>query len=229
MISAVDLYQPNGDWREVTVEKLNNRGELCLNRDNGNKQTFHYTLEVSTGDLYGLRGDADPPHIIAGKAFAIFIVTPFYMLGLMSANFLKIIVDVTSIFWKVIPQSISELSSKGIRATLANALMTVIFEIPNEIILDLWRICRSPLYAIGVQVASLYTMLSPYEGRKWIGKIESQWHDGTPYQKSILDTPAENCVDEVLHDGRILFLAVCMQKMGNIHDKVGSLEKYRIV
>ncbi len=223
----MDLYQPNADWRNVTVEKLNSRGDLCI-KDNGSPQTFEYTLEESTGDLYGLQGKPDAPHTIAAKSLGIFFITPIYTLGLISANLLKMVADITSIFWKVIPQLIQELSAKGIRAALGNAIMTIVFEIPNEMILDLWRVCRSPLYAVAIEVACLYTMLSPYEGRKWIGKIESQWHDGTPYTKHLQDTPASECVDEVLFDGKVLFMAVCMQKMGNIYDKVDKLDKFRV-
>ena len=40
----MDLYQPNADWRNVTVEKLNGRGDLCK-IDDGSPETFEYTLE----------------------------------------------------------------------------------------------------------------------------------------------------------------------------------------
>jgi len=227
MISATDLYQPSADWRNVTVEKLTSRGDLCLN-DNGTPKTFDYTIEESTGDLYGLHGNPDPAHIVAVKAVGIFLVTPIYTFGLLCANLLKMVVDITSIFWKVIPESIQNLSTKGIRATLVNAVMTVIFEIPNDLILGVMRICRTPFYAVALEVACLYAMFSPYEGRKWIGKIESQWHENTPYKNHLLETLPNDCVDALLFDNKVIFLAVCMQKMGNIHDKVGKLDKYKI-
>ena len=119
MISAMDLYQPNADWSNVTVEKLNGQGDLCI-KDNGSPQTFEYlhSREKSTGDLYGLQGKPDSPHIIAAKSLGIFFITPIYTIGLIGANLLKMVADITSIFWKVIPQLIQELSAKGIKAAL---------------------------------------------------------------------------------------------------------------
>jgi len=226
MLSAI-YDQPTSDWRQITVEKLNRYGRPVSNLD-GSRETFRYDLEESTGDLYGLLGDPDPGYIIAFKSFQIFLVTPLYMASLMIANLLKVIGDVTSIFWKVLPQIAADLSQKGIVAALGNAIMAVTVEIPCEIVADLWRICRSPLYAVGMEIACLYGMISPYEGRKWIGKIESNWHERVPYYEDIRSATSETCLREIFK-GKIFFIAICMQKMGNIHDKVGELNKYIIL
>lgn len=227
-----NIYQ-NDDWRTVTVHKRNNEGEECKKGEV--YQKFKYTMEVSTGDLYGLKGDPDPRYIISLKAVAIFAFTSLWMVGIMTANLIKIGVDVTSIFWKVIPQMIRELYSKGIVSALGNAVMATIYEIPKEICLDIWRICRSPIFALGMEFASLYAIFSPYEGRKWIGKVESAWRDETPYRLNVnkLDNKKYDSdrfyLFKQISKGKILFMAICMQKMGNIYDKVGNLNKYEIV
>jgi len=225
MLSATFLG--NSDWREVAVEKLNRYGKPVFALD-GSHKTFRYDLEVSTGDLYGLQGDPDPAYVIALKSFGVFLLTPVYMGSVMIANLLKIIGNITSIFWKVIPQMVSDLLQKGVIATLGNAVMAIIFEIPCEIAADLCRICRSPLYAVGMEIASLYGMFSPYEGRKWIGKIESSWHDNLPYYEDVRSTTLDTFLKETFK-GKILFLAICMQKMGNINDKVNGINKYIIM
>lgn len=227
VVSGLDLYTPNADWKTIDVQKRDSRGKIC-NTIVGLPQKFQYTLEVSTGDLYGLSGKPDPAHVIAAKAFFIFLGSSPYMVALMCANFVKIAFDITSVFWKVIPQMLSDIFKKSIFAALGNGFMSVVYEIPKEIVLDIWRICRSPLYTVGLMFASLYTLISPFEGRKWIGKIESEWHDGIPYKMNLnKQSNPENFYTDIAM-GKVLFLAICMQKMGNIGDKVGAFDKFEI-
>jgi hypothetical protein len=227
-----NIYQ-NDDWRTITVHKLNSEGQRCEKEKK--PQEFKYTMEVSTGDLYGLKGDPDPRYIISLKAVAVFAFTSLWLVGIMTANLIKIAIDVSSIFWKVIPQMLHELYSKGIVSALGNAIMATVYEIPKEICFDIWRICRSPFFALGMEFASLYAIFSPYEGRKWIGKVESIWRDETPYKLNVNNLDGKKIDKDPFHlfkeiaKGKILFMAICMQKMGNIHDKVGNKNKYEIV
>lgn len=226
MLSCV--YGANADWRRITVEKLNRRGETELTAAGMPKQ-FRYDLESSTGDLYGFKGDPDAPETVAAKSLLIFCITPLYLAGMICAHLLKTASDILSIFWKVLPQLIKDLSAKGPGASFGNTMMAVFIEIPLEIGADLLRICRSPFFAVALEIACLYTMISPYEGRKWIGKIENLWHEGLHYHLDVRDTDPARCFEEIVYDGKILFLGICMQRMGNIHDKVRDLDKYRIL
>lgn len=221
------LYTPNADWKTIDVQKRDSRGKIC-NTTVGLPQKFQYTLEVSSGDLYGLDGKPDPAHVIAIKAFFIFLGSSPYMACLMCANLVKIAIDITSVFWKIIPQMLSDISKKGFFDALGNGCMAVVYEIPKEIVLDVWRICRSPLFTVGLMLACLYTLVSPFEGRKWIGKIETQWHDGISYKMNLnkKTEPEQFYTDIAL--GKVLFFAMCMQKMGNINDKVGGFDKFEI-
>lgn len=212
----------NGDWVNTKVLKIGS---------NGTEKWKRYTQELSTGDLYGVplneemcgssKGDPEPPVGIALKCAGIFVATPFYMLGVMGVNALKIIVDISSIFWRIIPQFIEEFSTKKCIAAMGNFFMSINWDLPHAIMQDIWRVVRSPLYAGGMALACVYGIVSPYEGRKWISKIEGLWHEASYKMDFRLGMSKKYSLTQFISDiakGKILFLAWCMQKRGNIND-----------
>lgn len=223
----------NEDWRNITVYQKNSNGELRKN-EVGSPIKFQYTQEISTGDLYGGRLSSDEPtqglspdepYVISIKAIGLFCFTPLYTLGLIVGNLVQIAVKATSIFWRVIPQIIQERSTKGILPAFGNGVVAIVAEIPLQIIQDIWRICRAPIYALGVMFACIYALPVPYEGRKWIGRIENAWHEGASYKMHGQCEP--DCISDA-KEGKFYFAAICMQKRGNIADKAGNMDKYEI-
>jgi len=235
-VPTQDEYHPkkHGDWRTVTLLKRDHTGEYVKN-DSGTLRKFNFTQEVSTGDLYGIpkpHFPPDEPFVVAAKAIGMCVITPIYMLGMMIANAIKIVSDMTPIFWRVIPKLIADLNTKGIIGAFGNAFMAVVIEVPTEVVQDIWRICRSPLFAIGMMFACLYAPFSPFEARKWIGKIEKLWHEGTSYNMDVrLDQGKDVDFAKLFSSalkGKIWFLGYCMQKRGNIADKVAGKDKFEL-
>lgn len=211
----------SGDWATVYLYKR---------KEDGKQFSFDrkYILEISTGDLYGIpEEEPTKPISIAIKCAGIFLATPFYMLGIMTFHSIVAVVDIASVFWKVIPQLINQLRIKPIVACLGNAYMTVAHELPSKLGADIRRIVRSPFFAIGMLFAAAFGVIYPQEGRKWLGQIEYEWHEGASYRQDIRYRRKYEWSDIYPYayychalEGRIFNLGYCMQKRGNIHDKV---------
>jgi len=159
------------------------------------------------------------------------------MLGGMCANFVKIAIDISSIAWRILPQFGRDFKSKGCLAALGNAILATFWDVPHAVMQDIWRIVRSPFYATGMMFACMYTIVRPFEGRVWIGKIETLWHEGAPHRmdlryrgkdrsKDLWNQSLKEKIEELL-EGKFLFLSYCMLKRGNINDEVAGKPRFR--
>jgi|GEM_PF-3136487 len=234
--SRVEIGLP-ADWSRVTLVKRNDMGNVISSR--GEPTRFHYHRENSTDDLYGLQDPKkgiDTASVVSAKAFGIFLAAPIYTLGMMVTSLIRIAINVSAIFWRTVPQFIKNISIKGPVQALANLAMRTFFEFPLEIAKDIWRIIRSPLYGIGMMAASLVALPCPLEGRKWLGKIEKDWHEGLSCnmdirygrsQKDLEDLPFSELVSEI-SNGKIFLLGYCMYKRGNLSEKIAGKPRFEI-
>ncbi|NGX38206.1 MAG: hypothetical protein K1000chlam2_01378 [Chlamydiae bacterium] len=235
---TTEKQQIAGDWCNITVHKRDLDGNIikCL----GTPIKFRHTQEISTGNLYGVeekKTGLHKPHQIAMQAFRMFLAIPFYALGIMFANAIKIAIDLSAIFWRVIPNLINDLKVKAPLASLGHGIMTVVVEIPTNVMKDMWRIAKSPLYAALMMTAALFTMLSPLEGRKWLGEVEYEWHEKVSYRMDIRHGKTEKEWKELppaqvfseLKAGKIMFLGYCMLEKGNRNDKRAGRPRYELV
>lgn len=224
LYSPISKYDPEKhqkeEWEEISLSKRN--------QNTKNSTAYLYHIEKSSQDLYL----SDFPHHIALKAIAMGVATPFYAMGVMAWNFLKILVDVSSIFWKVLPQLIDDFSRIGIVDALGNAFMASVWEIPTEVYKDIWRIARAPRYSLGLSLACAYAVISPLEGRKWISKIELDWHEGISYRGNLpcVGKKKTSLYELIQHlaAGKFIFLGYCMQKRGNLQDQFNGISKFKI-
>ncbi len=224
-----------GDWCQVVLKQRNAKGEYITNFQ-GNPLKFTYHMQDSTKDLYGMKDPQSKiPSGIAASAISVGLWASFYMFGIIGANLIKIVIDITSIFWRVIPQLIREFCKNGPVVALANAFMAISWEIPQAVAQDIWRICRSPFHAVGMIFASLIAVVRPMEGRKWIGEIETSWHEGASfrmdirYRSTVLDFFKQGFTKQIsdIASGKLFYLGYCMAKRGNIkNDMVCGKPKY---
>lgn len=224
MVSAIGSFF----WSSFLEEKDWSYGKF--KKTPGGEKPLAYHLEASTGDLYGVQesnGKIDTPLQIRAKAIGIFLGSTFYAMAMMAVNAIRIAIDVSKIFWQVIPKWIKEIHTKGLFPSLGNAAIVIIWEIPNEITKDIWRILRSPFYGSAMMVASLFAMVFPFEGRTWLGKIEYEWHEKTSHRMDIRYRKSDKeCkqlifsreIFSALKAGKVFYLGYCMQKRGNISD-----------
>jgi len=207
--------------------------DLTKQYANGESRVKRFVMEISTGDLYN---GNDEPMVISAKAIGVFVGSFFYALILMTSNAVKIGLDLTSIFWRGIPQLYFDFRVKGLIASIGNFFARAICTVPTEIGEDIIRIIRAPFYALAMQAASVYMLVAPLEGRVWISDIETRWRDGATYKDDLLyqnglrasnasGYPFREFVSEVAK-GKIYFLAWCMLKRGNINDVNERAEVY---
>lgn len=215
----IPLEQKGTDWCKVQVEKVNVFGSI-------QKRTYY--CQISTGDLFG-SSDLDSAKRLAAKAQGIALVTAFYACALMVANLFKVAFDITSLFWRHIPAYFSERQKRGDSAALGELFKSTIWKVPLEVAQDFWRIARAPLFATGIIFGALYAQIDPYTGTYgWISPIEKQWHEGTSYKNDLcfgkttaqIKDPDLSLMCKEIGMGKILFLAPCMQKRGNLKDRI---------
>jgi hypothetical protein len=227
-------HHPRGDWVRVVLSKRGHDGQWLKNSD-GSDCAHEYLLEQSTGDLYGVQGDDDfaNPYHVAITAGEIAIASPFYAVGIMQFYLIKMVVDVARLSFTFLKDLFSESKRKGILPALANFAVKVIWQIPIALINDLWHIARSPFYAVALSCAALLGILFPFEGRKWIGQIEQQWHDGISHSDDVRHGMTKKQVKKHLFtkkffqeifDGKCIFLAYCMLKRGNLKERAENGE-----
>ena len=225
-----DDQKIEGDWCNVTVVKRDDAGHVIKTV---RPIPFTFTQEISTGDLYGIgKSRPDSPAIIAFKAVQIFFGIFIYAPGIMLVNLIRIITDTLSIFCRVMKDVGTNYMTKSFASFLGNIGMVLVYEIPSAISEDIWRIARTPIFALGLQAACLFAIISPFEGRKWIAKCELEWHQNVTYRSDL--SRVKNIAEDfgilfsALQEGRILYLANCMQKRGNIKDTVNGKPRFEI-
>lgn len=236
--------KPSGDWGTVSVLKRDKIGRIATNYLT--PKEFLFTIERSTGDLYGIQHAeivdgvkqivVDSRAVVAIKSAAIFLGTPFYLFGMVFVNLVKIAVDISAIFWRTLPGLVRDFQNKGILSALGNMAMDVVWHIPHEVAQDIWRVVRSPMYAAGMMLAAAYGVIQPFEGRKWMGEIELNWHQGAPYQQDLRYGLSEKDYLKIsfsemvknIWSGKVYYLGYCMQKRGNIEDKVNGVARFRL-
>lgn len=210
--SGLDFF--NQDWSRVELRK---EGLYKVSHD----------LEKSTGDLYGLSRNSDTPQKIAWKSAWMCVATPAYALGMIGVALIRMVSHVSSIAIEIIKNLPLNLRQKGHLSTLGTIFFKVAWEAPVGILKEIERIAKAPLFAVGMMCAATYALISPLEGRKWLGKIELEWHENSSYKKDFRHGRSQEEWDELplaemlkeAKDGKILYLGYCMQKRGNINDK----------
>ena len=219
----------NGDWCNVTLAKRNESGEIIRDSSYDIKK-FKYTQEISTGNLYNRVDKID----ISSSGILICIGSLPYMAALMFSNVVKTVYEVCKIAQRALQECISNFATKGIFASASNLFMAFVFEIPSGVLKNVWQIAKSPLYAVGMMFGGAYTAIHPYEGRQWIAKIESAWHNvsykmGVQYRRTReeLHEKGGGVIWELL-SGKVCFLGYCMQKRGSISDKVDGQLRFEL-
>ncbi len=215
-----------GNWREVTLEKKSVA-------ENGTISIRHtYIEDISNGDLYLNSNGAE----LTKTCAALILGLPFYTFGVMFADLVKIVTGIVGIA----ERAFKEIRQQPVGEALATLFFALTWEVPAHIATSLWHVVKAPLYAVAFFFACLYGLVNPYDGRKWIGKIEQQWHEsdyrGDWRSKMQLSKKPKGSFENTCEDiqsacqqislGKMHFYALCMQKRGNVHDKVANLTRF---
>jgi hypothetical protein len=104
-------------------------------------------------------------------------------------------------------------------------VVTVLNLSPMAFFNQIWKIARIPIYFFALELAALYGVFCPLEGRAWFGYLESQLHNGKTrreaeqYQKRQIPPLQLGWESLLAVESRTsLFVAFCMQSIGNTAD-----------
>jgi hypothetical protein len=185
-----------------------------------------FTLDTHTGKVYR----SEPQWVVAIKCAEIALGTIVYVLGAMAWNTVKIAVDIVLLARKIISKVSSEIALGRSGAACHIVIQAVIWKLPRSVVEDIRRIVSAPIFGLGVELAALYGIFSPYEGRELIAKIEYAWHDGKTFRDDVRNHNRRwTCSLKDLFQERVLFLGWCFQVRGTIKDTIGDSGQSRFI
>jgi hypothetical protein len=202
------------DWKKVKVEKVSR----AKDQNSSTKVERNYILHKASGDLYL----DESKSVIRVKCVCIALASFAYIALRTSFHVSRLILDTAYIAKNFFSEKFKHqqedktLAHRHIMQALACAKKNMTF------------IAKAPLYAVGMQFGSLFGVVHPLLGRRWIAQIESFYHDGCTIKDvsccvDILQETKESFYDRVYHyiteKKDVFFLANCFQPRGNISSK----------
>lgn len=228
---AYPTQEVPGDWCHVAMKKLDSEGKPI-------EEIFHYVMENSTGDLYGMqeKDHGAPSRLITVlKSTAILMGIPLYTICMIAWRPINFLADICELAMKAPSQFTADFQTKGIATALFNGVVQPICEVLPSFAENISRVVIAPLYALAMAFAALYGMIIPFEGMKLISQIEKSWHGNVSHRSDIryirrswLSTTL--CEDfKAARSGTVFYLGYCMQKRGNIHEKIEGKNRFTLV
>ncbi|HSW86738.1 MAG TPA: hypothetical protein VLG49_04465 [Rhabdochlamydiaceae bacterium] len=205
------------NWETVTVWKKRN-GQYIQDKKHHNIE-YSYTLDVKTGDLYkggDLRDDS--PFVIAGKCVCLLAINPVYTSVYMTWHFTKAAVHLVGIS----VDTVKKMKQAGGQKSVGTFFKGFFWNLPKTVSSDLYNVVRGPIFGVGVELASAYGVVNPYNGRKWEARIEGKWHRNISWKEDwrMMRTPeSEGVVKAQVKDiklAKVCYLAFCFQVKDNI-------------
>lgn len=215
-------------WKRVQVYKRNPQGNyICDSK--GNKRVFNYVEDTRTKNLYI---DEDPLNI-AGKCVGIILAMPFYTTATIAYNIIKIPFDIVRIAIDALKEFGKRVGEMDIGGALGILLRSYLWEIPKSAVLNLFEVVKAPIYGLAMQLSGIVGLFHPFEGRKFVAKVEGSWHHWISYKEDFRTqkTPQEATLTDLLFS-KVIYAAICFQPRGNMKDEVliiGSPKKYELV
>jgi len=220
-----------GDWCHVAVNKLDLKG-------NPIPEVFHYVMENSTGDLYGVQEKnlgAPSRFITAIKSTTILAAIFPYTICMVAWRFINFSADVFEIAMSVPSQFAADYQPKGIVTALTNGIFHPLTELLRSFTENISKVVRSPFYALAMAFAALYGILIPFEGMKLISKVEKAWHNNVSHRSDIRYSQGSWLSTTLFEDfkaartGTVFYLGYCMQKRGNLHEKIEGKDRFTLI
>lgn len=220
-----------GDWCHVAVKKLNSKGKPI-------EEVFHYVMENSTGDLYGMQNQSHRPPsrlIIALKSATLFAGVAPYAICMVVWRIINFSADVFEIAVCVPSQFAADYQIKGMVTALSNGVFHPLTDLLHSFAENVTKVVRTPFYAIAMAFAAIYGILIPFEGMKLISRVEKAWHNNVSHRSDIryirgswLSTTL--CEDfKLARSGTVFYLGYCMQKRGNLYEKIEGKYRFTLI
>lgn len=214
------LPDPQPGWKITKVHKRNECGEWITNRAN-QRAVYTYEEDIETGNFYEY--EVLGTERLAAVSGAIATFATLYGFAVMTANAIKIVVDIGRIAYEALTGFVKDIQEYSIRRAVGNFLLRIVIELPTSLFLDVWGIVRAPIFTVAMIIVGLYGLVDPLTARVWFDKVEYHWHDRRTYQDDIRhhrgETVAPAELWEDIKAGKIAFLTYCCTKRGHRDDK----------
>lgn len=99
-----------------------------------------------------------------------------YAIVNMALNILRTVLNMAVACINIYEQTVKAWQEEGGLSTASTLVTRATIDITYELALGAWSIMRIPFYAIAFEVALLYTIICPYDGRELVSSIERSWH-----------------------------------------------------
>lgn len=195
--------------------------------DSHDKKKFFVVEEINGKYNRDIGFWGDSQGVVAFKASLATAVAaiPIYAIGTMFINMLRIPLNLLGTVKNIFNSTLDAFDEKGVAEAIFTLARRSIIDLTNTLSGGLWSVVRVPFYAVALQVAALYTIFCPYDGRQIVADVERAWHypctvdDDISFERNCtldwgLDT-MRNFFNNKVH-----FLFFCFQPSGSWADDV---------
>jgi hypothetical protein len=178
-----------------------------------------YIEDIETGNMQL----DEPAYIISAKCALLILGVPIYTVGKMAWHLFKTPVEISVLM-------INTLKKANKRCVIerfyeaAVEMRCGLSQVPGILGHGLFEIVKDVLFGVGAELASIYGVIRPYQGR-WIEQIiEYHWQNSAHYKDDFRYVPAragENCCEAFIKDvkdAHPCYLAHCFQIRNNVNN-----------
>lgn len=209
---------PAGEpWMPATMGDLVVPKGIYVADKNDEKKLLVVSEITGTDDTRNAGFWGEERGVIAFKAggATLIALVPIYAIGNMFLNLIRIPLNLIDCCRKAFAD-IKEAWNRGGLCEAAFALARrVIVDMTTIVVEGIWSIVRVPFYAAALQVALIYAVFSPYNGRQVVADIERAWHypctveDDIAFKENAKTGSFDELVDTL--NNKVHFLFFCFQ------------------
>lgn len=196
--------------------------------DEDNKKKFHVVEEINPKNddyLHSVKGKdsgfwADSPGGVRFKAALVtaLAVIPLYTIATVFINIIRIPLNILGVIKNTFYKTIEAFDKHNFNEAIHTFAKRMIVDLTNVLVGGICSVIRAPFYAIALQVAAIYAIFCPYEGRQIVADVERSWHYPCIEKDDIAfkENTQIDSFDSLLYvlNNKVHFLFFCFQPHG---------------
>ena len=213
-------------FRRVHVMKRDEQGNIKLynvkDKVTGESKTVNvlsYIEDIETGSMQL----DEPAYIISAKCALLILGVPLYTVGRMSWHLFKTHFEISMLIINTLKKASKPCAIERFYEA-AVEMRRGLSQIPGMLGNGLFEIFKDVLLGAGAELASIYGVVRPYQGRWFEQIIEHHWQNGAHYKNDFRYVPpraGENCCEAFIKDvkdAHPCYLAHCFQIRNNVNN-----------
>jgi hypothetical protein len=175
-----------------------------------------FIMDASTGDVYNAGCDNSQVAVAFKCAMLGLLGIPIFTSANIVWNVIKIALDIGRIAVETIQKIGGALAECKFCDAGRILIKGVLWTLPKYLLKDISAIISAPLYALGLELAAIYGLFSPFEGRKLFTAIEDHWCSGKTMDIVDMEDSSKVPLKDMLHKTAFHF-AQCFRRQGNVY------------